>query len=259
VPAGPAWIDSHCHLDSLDDPSGAVERAAAAGIAAMVTVGTDLETSRRGVAIAGAHSRVWATVGVHPHDADSLTDAGLAELLRLAERDRVVAIGEIGLDYYRDLSPRPVQREWFRRQLAAAKAAGAAVVIHVRDALEDLFSILEDEGPPQRLVFHCFSGGPGDAERAVSLGGCVSFAGNVSFKNADALREAAQVVPIDRLLVETDSPYLAPAPHRGKPNEPRLVPVVGAAVAEAVGRPVHEIAAATTRNASAVFRIPLKP
>ncbi|MGH2704603.1 MAG: TatD family hydrolase [Actinomycetota bacterium] len=254
---GPVWVDSHCHLEALDDPSGAVERAGAAGVTAMVTVGTDLETSRRCVEIAGIHSRVWAAVGVHPHNADSLTDAGLAELLRLAEDDRVVAIGEIGLDYDRDLSPRPIQRESFRRQLAAAKNAGRAVVIHMREALEDLLVILEDEGPPERLVFHCFSGGPADAERAASLGGYISFAGNVSFKNAGALREAAQVVPLDRLLVETDSPYLAPVPHRGKPNEPRLVAIVGAAVAEATGRPGQEIAAATTRNASRVFAIPL--
>jgi TatD DNase family protein len=195
-------------------------------------------------------------VGVHPHDASTLDDAALEELVELAGAPKVVAIGEIGLDYYRDLSPREVQREAFRRQLTAARRLAAAVVIHMRDAHDDLFAMLSELGPPERLVFHCFSGDDADARRALDLGGYVSFAGNISYKNAEALRRAATVVPPDRLLVETDSPYLAPVPHRGKPNEPAFVPVVGAAVASAVGRPVEEIAEATAANTIRVFGLP---
>jgi TatD DNase family protein len=165
----------------------------------------------------------------------------------------VVAIGEIGLDFYRDLSPRDEQRHAFRRQLAAARRLGAAVVIHMREAHDEVFGILAESGPPERLVFHCFSGGPDEVRKALSLGGYVSFAGNISYKNAGNLREAAAGVPLDRLLVETDSPYLAPVPQRGKPNEPGYVPLVGAALGAAVGRPVEEVAAATRTNAVRVF------
>ena len=259
--AGVAWVDAHCHLDSVGDGDpeaveAAIGRARSAGVGTMVTIGTDLPTSRAAVGIAGAHDGVWAAVGVHPHDASTLDGATLEELLQMAADAKVVAIGEIGLDFYRDLSPRDTQRDAFRRQLAAARRLDAAVVIHMRDAHDEVFGILAESGPPERLVFHCFSGGPGDARRALALGGYVSFAGNISFKNAGTLREAAATVPLDRLLVETDSPYLAPVPHRGKPNEPGLVPAVGAALAAAVGRPVEEVAAATLANAARVFGLP---
>jgi TatD DNase family protein len=194
---------------------------------------------------------------VHPHDATTLTDEALDELEALASDPKVVAIGEIGLDYFRDLSPRDVQQKAFRRQLALARRLGAPVVIHMRDAHDDVFGILEDAGPPERLVFHCFSGGPADAARGLELGGYVSFAGNISYKNAQDLRDACAVVPLDRLLVETDAPYLAPVPHRGKPNEPAFVPVVGAAVAAATGVPVEEIASATSANATSIFGLGL--
>ncbi|HKN49685.1 MAG TPA: TatD family hydrolase [Actinomycetota bacterium] len=258
--AGPgyAWVDAHCHLDDvgggMDAALGAaLDRARAAGVGRMVTIGTDLATSRAAVGIAATHEGVWAAVGVHPHDATTLTAEALDELEALASDPKVVAIGEIGLDYFRDLSPRDVQREAFRRQLALARRLGAPVVIHMRDAHEQVFDILEEAGPPERLVFHCFSGGPADAARSLALGGAISFAGNISYKNAQELRDACAVVPLDRLLVETDSPYLAPVPHRGRPNEPAFVPVVGAAVSAATGVSVGEIAAATSMNAALIF------
>ena len=221
----------------------------------MITIGTDLPTSRTAVAMAEDSASVWSAVGVHPYDAALVDDAAIAELRSLAERERVVAIGEIGLDYHREGSDRAAQREAFGRQLELAADLGAAVVIHMRDAHDDVFAMLAEAGPPERLVFHCFSGGPAEAERALELGGYVSFAGNVSYRNAANLREAAAVVPLDRLLVETDSPYLALVPHRGRPNEPGLVPVVGAAIAEATGRPVEQIAAATVANTAKVLRL----
>ena len=258
------WIDAHCHLDTIGetDPAavaGAISRARASGVTAMVTIGTDLASSREAAEIAGTHAGVWAAVGVHPHEASSLDDATLAELLALASLPKVVAIGEIGLDYFRDLSPRDTQREAFRRQLAVAKIMRKAVVIHMREAHEDVFATLEEVGPPERLVFHCFSGGPDDARRALDLGGYVSFAGNVSYKSASLLREAAAAVPIDRMLVETDAPYLAPMPHRGRPNEPAFVPFVGIAVAGVLNIPLEVLADATVANTARVFALPLEP
>ena len=247
------WVDSHCHLDSLDDLEGAVVRAREAGVAGMVTVGTDLETSRRCIEVAASTPGVWATVGVHPSEAAGFSDADLAEVVRLAAAPEVVAIGEVGLDYYRDFTPRDEQHRAFRAQIRAAKDLGKTLVLHVRDALDDVFEVLADEGPPERLVFHCFGGGADEARRAVGLGGHVSFAGNVSFKSAETLREAARAVPLDRLLVETDSPYLAPVPHRGRPNEPAFVVAVGAALASATGRSQDEIGEATAANARSVL------
>lgn len=255
------WVDAHCHLDTIgeNDPAAipaTIARARAAGVGAMVTIGTDLASSRAAAEIAGEHAGVWAAVGVHPHDAATLDDRAFAELMALACLPKVMAIGEIGLDYYRDLSPREVQREAFRRQLALARTLGKTVVIHMRDAIEEVFAILEEAGPPERLVFHCFSGTADQARRGLELGGYVSFAGNISYKNAGNLREAAAAVTPERLLVETDSPFLAPVPHRGKPNEPAFVPFVGTAVAQARDVPVESIAAATSANAARAFGFP---
>jgi TatD DNase family protein len=260
--SGLDWVDAHCHLDDVGGGEEAVlqaviGRARAAGVERMVTIGTDLATSRAAAGIAAAHEGVWAAVGVHPHDATTLTGEALDELEALASEPKVVAIGEIGLDYFRDLSPRDVQQEAFRRQLALARRLGVPVVIHMRDAHRDVFGILEEAGAPERLVFHCFSGGPADAARCLELGGYVSFAGNISYKNAQDLRDACAVVPLDRLLVETDAPYLAPVPHRGKPNEPAFVPAVGAAVAAATGVSMEEIASATSANAASIFGLGL--
>lgn len=251
-----AWIDAHCHLDDIEDVPGTIARAQAAGVAAMVTIGTDLPTSRAAARLAGENGTVWAAVGVHPHDAATLDDEAFSALEELAHEPRVVAIGEVGLDYFRDLSPRETQRAAFRRQLGLAKDLGTAVVIHMRDAHDELFGTLEEVGPPERLIFHCFSGGPADAERGLALGGYISFAGNVSYKTAGAMREAAGVVPLDRLMVETDSPYLAPVPHRGKPNEPAWVVAVGEAVAGAVGLSPDEVARRTAANTVRAFGLP---
>lgn len=251
------WIDSHCHLDSLEgDLKPALERAAAAGVSALITIGTDLPSSREAVKLASQHDVVFATVGIHPYDAEDFDGPTGAEIEQLAAADRVVAIGEVGLDFYRDLATPQAQHLAFKAQIELAKRLDKPVVLHIRDAFPQVVAQLTEAGPPETLIFHCFGGGAPEARQAVDMGGYVSFAGNVSYKTAENLREAARVVPLDRLLVETDSPYLAPVPHRGKPNEPRNVADVGAAVAAATSRTAEEIAEATTANARRAFRLP---
>ncbi|HEX2053130.1 MAG TPA: TatD family hydrolase [Actinomycetota bacterium] len=251
------WIDSHCHLDSLEASlDEALQRAEEAGVEAMVTIGTDLPSSREAVRLAERHPTVFATVGIHPYDAEDFDEIVGDEIAGLASSPKVVAIGEVGLDFYRDHASPDAQRRAFAAQIELAKRLALPMVMHIRDAFADVVAQLEEAGAPDTLIFHCFSGGRPEAERAVAMGGFVSFAGNVSYKNAPNLREAASAVPLDRLLVETDSPYLSPVPHRGKPNEPRNVVDVGAALAAATGRPVAEIAEATAANARRAFRLP---
>jgi TatD DNase family protein len=248
-----AWVDSHAHLSMLGrDAAEALERASDAGVTAVVCVGTDASSSADAVALAGAHKEVRATVGLHPHDAARLDDEWAA-LVALAEEDRVVAIGETGLDFHYRHSPEEDQERAFRRQIGLAKARGVALVVHSRAAWDDTFRILEDEGLPERTVLHCFTGGPGEARRAIDLGAWLSFSGIVSFRNADDVRAAAAMTPPERLLVETDAPFLAPVPHRGEENEPALVPVVGAAVAAARGVEPEAVADATSAAAATVF------
>jgi TatD DNase family protein len=258
LPARPEkWVDSHCHLQSLTGGAdAAVARAREAGIEWMVCVGTDLTTSRQAVELARRHTDVHATVGLHPHDASHLASEweGLAALAR---DDAVVAVGEAGFDLHYEHSPRAEQQHAFRAQVRLARELDRTLVIHSRQAWDDTFGVLEREGVPTRTVFHCFTGGPDEAGRALALGAFISFSGIVSFPGADPVRAAAAVCPPDRLLTETDAPYLTPVPHRGRENEPALVPVVGEALARAVGRPAPEVAAATTRNAAWVFRTPL--
>ena len=243
------WVDSHCHVHDGPDPDAAVAEAAAAGVGRLVAVGTDVRTSHLAVALSGRHDGVVATAGVHPHEAAGGTD-GLAEVL---DGGAVVAVGECGLDYHYDHSPRPVQREVFAAQVGEARQRGLALVVHTREAWDDTFAILESEGAPERAVLHCFTGGPGEAKRALDAGFVLSFSGIVSFKGAAEVREAAALCPLDRLLVETDAPYLAPVPHRGKPNRPAWVPLVGEAVAAAKGVAVEEVEEASTANAERVF------
>ena len=245
------WVDSHCHVHDGPDPDAAVAEAAAAGVGRLVAVGTDVRTSQLAVDLAGRHDAVVATAGVHPHDAAGGTD-GLAQLLGGGQ---VVAVGECGLDYHYDHSPRSVQREVFGAQVGEARQQGLALVIHTREAWDDTFAILEAERAPERTVLHCFTGGPVEARRALDAGLILSFSGIVSFKGAAEVREAAALCPLDRLLVETDSPYLAPVPHRGKPNRPAWVPLVGEAVAAAKGVAVEEVEAASTANAERVFAL----
>jgi TatD DNase family protein len=217
-----------------------------------VTVGTDAEHSRAAIDVAKSHEGVWATVGVHPHDAKD----GVEDIIGLLGEEKVVAVGECGLDYHYDHSPRESQREVFAAQVAMAHERELALVIHTREAWDDTFSILEAEGVPARTIFHCFSGGPEEARRCLSLGGWLSFSGIVTFKSADDIRAAAVMCPENRLLLETDSPYLAPVPHRGRPNSPALVPLVGAAVARARGDDVQVVEHASWAAAHEAFGLP---
>jgi len=247
------WVDSHAHLSSLSlEPDQALRRARAAGVEAVVCVGTDLASSQAAIDLAARHVDVAASVGLHPHDADRV-DAEWDSIVTLAATRGVVAVGETGLDFHYLHAPAERQADSFRRHIGLAKARDLALVVHSRDAWDDTFRILEDEGPPPRTVLHCFTGGPDEARRALDLGAWLSFSGIVSFRNAEDVRAAAACTPLDRMLVETDSPYLAPVPHRGAENEPALVPAVGAALAAAVGHPVARVAAATATSARTVF------
>ncbi len=245
------WCDSHCHLDDERVGADAVAAARAAGVERMITIGTDAERSRRAVELAAAHEGVWATVGLHPHDAVQ----GVDTITGLIGAPRVVAVGEAGLDYHYDHSPRPVQLAAFEAQVHLAHRHGLALVIHTREAWDDTFAVLDAAGVPERTVFHCFTGGPDEARRCLDRGAYLSFSGIVTFANAGAVREAAAMCPLDRLLVETDAPYLAPVPHRGRPNSPALVPVVGAAIARVKGVPVEAVADATWRSAAVAFAL----
>lgn len=253
--AGTVWIDAHCHLQFEGrgaTAEEAVARAVEAGVERMVCIGTDLATSAEAVRLAGEFPEVWASVGLHPHDASKLADEwdGLVDLVG---RDRVVGIGEAGFDlYYRHSEP-DAQEEAFRAQLRLAGERGLPLIIHSRDAWGETFDVLESERVPPRTVFHCFTRGPAEAERALALGCWLSYSGIVSFKTADDLRAAAALTPPDRLLIETDAPFLAPVPHRGKDNEPAFLPAVGAAVAAARNEPVETVAALTRANALAFF------
>lgn len=268
--AGP-WIDTHCHLtidddhpadpdavpaatDDLSDEARVglvIAEARANGVARMVTIGTDLASSIAATRIAAAYDTVWASVGLHPHDAKDGTD-GLDALLGAP---RVVAVGECGLDYHYDHSPRAVQRQAFAEQIDLAKRHDLALVIHTRAAWDDTFDILDAEGMPDRTIIHCFTGGPIEAAKCLDRGAYLSFSGIATFRNAADVREAVALCPIDRLLVETDSPFLAPVPYRGKANRPEWVPVVGAAVADVRGVEVSAVASSVWSNAAAVFRL----
>ena len=245
------WTDSHCHLTYEGVGLGVLDAARSAGVGRLVTVGTDAASSAASVEVARSTDGVWATVGLHPHDATQGLDA--IEGLLGAAGPEVVAVGECGLDYHYDHSPRSVQRAAFAAQVALAHDWGLALVIHTREAWDDTFAVLAAEGVPPRTVFHCFTGGTAEARRALDVGAWLSFSGIVTFPSAGDVREAAALCPLERLCVETDSPFLAPVPHRGKPNSPALVPVVGAAVAAAQGVAVPVIEEASTAAAAALF------
>ncbi len=258
-PAPPALaaaaIDSHCHLDLMDgDVEQIMAAARAVGITRVVQIGIDVPSSRWSVDLAGSRDDVWAAVAVHPNEAHAASEAEWDEIARLAAHDRVVAIGETGLDHYRteDAGWGP-QEESFRRHIAIAKQTGKAVVIHDRDAHEDVLRVLESEGAPDRVIFHCFSGDAEFARKCADRGYVMSFAGNITFKNAQDLRDAAAVAPLGQLLVETDAPFLTPMPYRGAPNAPYLVPLTVRAIADVKGVDEAEIAAAVTANAARVF------
>lgn len=246
--------DSHCHLDIMGvDVAEAVAAAQAVGVRRIVTVGVDVATSTWSADVAAAHADVAAAVAIHPNEAYSADDAALAAIAALADRPEVVAVGETGLDHYRDTATPEQQEASFRAHVAIAKATGKALVIHDRDAHEDVLRVLAEEGAPDAVVFHCFSGDAALARRCADAGYVMSFAGNVTFKSAGALREAAAAAPPDLLLVETDAPFLTPTPFRGRPNAPYLVPLTVRALAAVRREPVEEVAAAVAANAARVF------
>jgi TatD DNase family protein len=262
------WTDSHCHVQSLsdDDLRSALDRARTAGVRRVVMVGTDEASSRRASAVAMEHGghgapamELWATVGLHPHDASVGTEEISRYLGELSasglSASRVVAVGECGLDYHYDYSPRDDQRKAFADQVALAHKHGLALVIHTREAWDDTFAVLDSEASPSRVVFHCFTGGPEEAQGCLDRGAYLSFSGIVTFTSAGDIQAAATLCPLDRLMVETDSPFLTPVPHRGRPNEPSYVPLVGSRIAELKGLDVAEVAQATTTNAAVVFNI----
>ena len=255
----PDLFDTHAHLhfpEYAADLPGVLARARAAGVRRMLTIGTDVETSRAAVALAGREPDVWAAVGIHPHDAASADDTALAELERLAGVARVVAIGETGLDFFRDLSPRAAQARAFRAQLALARRLGKPVVVHCRDAHAETLAILaEARVGDTGGIMHCFSGDLDVARRCLDLRLLISLAGPVTYPKARALPDVARAVPADRLVVETDCPFLPPQPHRGKRNEPAYLTITAARVAELRGEPLEDLAARTTANARALLRV----
>ncbi|HZQ88114.1 MAG TPA: TatD family hydrolase [Acidimicrobiales bacterium] len=248
---GLRWADSHCHVPWKDtDPAVVIPAARAAGVERLITIGTDAETTAAAIEVARAYDDVWATVGLHPHDATQGVDTVAGFLDGSPE---IVAVGECGLDYHYNHSPADVQRAAFAAQIALAKENDLALVVHTREAWDDTLDVLTAEGVPERTVIHCFTGGAAEARRCLDIGAYLSFSGIVTFKAADDVREAAAICPLDRLLVETDAPYLAPVPHRGKPNEPAWVAFVGAAVAGVKGLEPRAVAGATWENLEAVF------
>jgi len=241
-----------------------IEQAWEGGLVAILNVGTDLASSRAAVALAERYERIFAAVGVHPHDAKTVTPRVLDELRALARHPKVVAVGEIGLDYYRDLSPRPVQRRAFTDQLALASALELPVVIHSREAHDDVLAALREwerargrgrSKPRPRGVLHSYSAGPERLEEVIELGFSIGISGPVTFPKADRLRATAAAVPLERLLVETDCPYLTPKPYRGRRNQPAYVRYVVEAVARARGTSAREVARATTDNARRLFGV----
>jgi TatD DNase family protein len=250
-------IDTHCHLDwdtlapELDE---VLKRAREAGVIRLLTIGTDVATSRRAVEIAQQYPDVYAAVGIHPHDAKAADERALAEITELAGADKVVAYGEIGLDLFKKYSPPDVQRRVFRKQIHLARELGLPLIIHDRDAHEEILGIFREEGGPYEGVFHCFAGDTKIADDALALGFDLSITGTVTYKNNETTRQVVRHVPLDRLMIETDAPFLAPVPHRGKRNEPAFVRSVAEKIAELKGLPFDTVARQTSANAYRLFR-----
>jgi len=253
-------IDTHAHLDDTrfdGDRDAMIARAREAGVEHFVTIGCDLTTSRAAVELADRYPFIYATVGVHPHEAKQIGDSWYDDLRRLAQHKKVVAYGEIGLDYHYNHSPPKLQRERFREQITLARELRLPIVVHTREAQDDTIAILKEENAADvGGVFHCFSGDARLAKNALDLGFLLSFSGVITFQNATMLRDIVKTVPMDRILVETDSPYLTPAPHRGKRNEPAHVRLVAEKIAAIQGMTADQIAELTSQNARRVFKIP---
>lgn len=257
-------VDSHCHLDFPDfenERDEVVARAGEAGVGLLVTISTRVRKFPVVCAIAERYDNVWCTVGTHPHNAAEESDVTAEELVNLSEHPKVVGIGEAGLDYFYDRAPRDLQAKSFRTHIEAARRTGLPLVIHARDADDDVAAILREEAGRGAFPFilHCFSSGPALARTGVELGGYISFSGILTFKKSDALREIAKGIPHDRLLVETDAPYLAPVPFRGKRNEPAYVAHTAAVLAETIGLSPEETAAITSENFFRLFKKVQRP
>jgi TatD DNase family protein len=246
-----SYTDSHCHLyDTRGVPvDDVIAGARAAGVTTMINVGCDAVTTEQAIAVAATHDGIFATAGLHPHEAKH----GVDTIVPYLGDPNVIAVGECGLDYYYDHSPRAAQREAFAAQIQLATQRSLPLVVHTRDAWADTFDILDAEGVPELTIFHCFTGGPDEARECIARNAFMSFSGIVTFKTATDVQEAARLCPIDRLLAETDSPYLAPVPHRGRPNRPEYVVHVVAALAEVRGDSLDEVRGATVANACLAF------
>jgi TatD DNase family protein len=254
-------VDSHCHLDFPDfaeEREAIIARAREAGIGTMLTISTRLDQFPGVRAIAEAHNDIWCSVGAHPHEAADHAELVADRLIALATHPRVIGIGETGLDFHYDHSPREVQERVFRAHIAAARDTGLPLIVHAREADDEIADILEEERPPAG-VLHCFSSGRNLAERALTLGFYISISGIVTFRNADDLRAIVRDVPLERLLVETDAPYLAPVPHRGRRNEPAFVAATAAAAAELKGIDGETLAEVTTANFFKLFAKARRP
>lgn len=257
-------VDSHCHLDYkglAEDVAGVLERAEAAGVGLMLTIGTRVRQFRQILDLAEAHANVWCTVGTHPHHAAEEPDVTVKQLVDLARHPKVVGIGEAGLDYHYDFSPREAQAAGFRTHIAAARETGLPLVIHSREAEDDTASILEDEFAKGvfKPLLHCFTSKRELAERGMAIGAYVSFSGILTYRNAEDIRAVARDVPLDRVLVETDAPYLAPAPYRGKTNEPAYVVKTLEKLADVKGIAVPEMARLTSDNFFRLFAKVARP
>jgi TatD DNase family protein len=265
-PLGVPVFDAHTHLDAMAQRAGraasaqfvaeVMAAAAAVGVVRAITVGDTVAASQWCAAAARGHPDVYAAVAVHPTEIAGLDDDGYAELERLAADPRVVAVGETGLDYYWDRTEPAAQQLHFRRHIALAKAVGKPLMIHDRDAHADVLRLLREEGAPEVVVFHAFSGDAAMARECVAAGYLLSFPGVLTFRNAPGLREAAAVVPLGHLLVETDAPFLTPHPFRGRPNAPQLLPLTVRGLASAAGHDLDELCAAITENGTRVFGLP---
>jgi len=250
-------VDTHCHLHLLDGAAeDIVGQARTEGVGHVVDVGIDLASSREAAGNAARIPAVSATAGIHPNEAEQLTPEAVAGLRELLARPEVVGVGETGLDYYRDRCPRDAQRAAFATHVRLARELDRVLVVHCRDAFEDALAVLDGEGAPERVVFHCFTGDERIAGRVVEAGYLVSFSGTVTFRNAPGQRAACAVVPLDRMVLETDSPFLSPHPYRGQPNRPWRVAVTAETVAAVHRTTVDEVARATTATAVRAFRLP---